>query len=66
MNESPDPVDSGSDVARGDTLERWQLEQWNWIAQARTAAARSLELIALDGPRALQGASRADEAAPVD
>ncbi len=66
MNESPTPVGSGRDVARGDTLERWKLEQWNWIAQARTAAARSLELITLDGPRTLRGLSRGNKTAPAD
>jgi hypothetical protein len=49
MDESPTAVDSSRDVQKGVTPERWQLEQWNWIARARLAAARSLDLVPLNG-----------------
>lgn len=50
MDESPTTVDSSRDVQECATPEGWQLEQWNWIARARFAAARSLDLVSPSGP----------------
>ena len=64
MDESPNAVASGSDVSRIATPERWQLEQWNWITMARTAAARSLGLVSQSGPSPVQAASPREDTAP--
>ncbi len=57
MNESSRGVDSSPDVPDGIAPEPSRLEQWNWIARARGAAARSLDLISPDGP-GLPGSGR--------
>ena len=66
MDESPTAVDSSRDVRKDATPERWQLEQWNWIARARLAAARSLDLVSLNGPSPVDNGSSPVEPADPD
>jgi hypothetical protein len=64
MDESPTAVASGPDVPRDPVSEDSQLEQWNWIARARSAAARSLGLVSENGPGPVEAADPGEDSAP--